>query len=232
MSTFYAVYKGRKTGVYPNWESVNFLVSGYKGAIFQKFKTHAQAQHFVETGEIKKEMAQLQLKNELCIYTDGAFSSKTKRSGIGVAWDAPFIYHAFSKRIQDGSTNQLAEVYAIETALLMIDKTPEIKTFVVKNKAVIWTDSDYACRCLYDYIHKWRENGWVTNSGKTVKHRFLLQRCSRLLTKLRHVRIRHISEVGLHSHDTKASVKNAAALTKRVWAGNKRADELATEARL
>lgn len=231
MSSFYAVHNGRKRGVYQSWDQVQPLVTGYRDAVYKKFKTHAQAQHFVETGEVKRAdnpHIQLQDNGELYVYTDGSYNTKTKRSGYGVAWDPPFTHYADAHQLPNGTSNQRAELEAIYAALCIIDKTPEIKDVVVANKAVAWTDSDYACRCLGDYIHKWKENGWVTGSGQPVKHKQLLQDLDRLLTKLRHVKLRHISEVGLSSHDSAASVRGAAAITQRVWAGNKRADELAT----
>jgi ribonuclease HI len=230
--SFYGVHRGRKTGVFREWSQVQILVNGYQGAAYKKFKTHAQAQHFVETGEVKKANSQVvkdafKDNGELHIYTDGAYSSKTKRSGVGVAWDAPYIRYAIAKRLPDRTTNQQAELDAIVSALRTIDTTPELQAVITDRKAVIWTDSDYACRCLADYIHRWRENGWVTSQKKAVKHKALILECDRLLTKLRHVKLRHISELGLSSHDSAASVKNAAPLTIRVWDGNRRADALA-----
>jgi ribonuclease HI len=233
MSVFFGVNRGRKTGVYPSWDQAELFVSGYPGAVFKKFKTHAQAQHFVDTGEIRHPKSKilegaLRDNGELHIYTDGSYSHKTKRSGAGVAWGHPFTYMAMAKRLPDGTSNQRAELQGIRMALAAIDKTTEVARYIVEHKGVIWTDSDYACRCLADYIHRWRENGWITGSGNPVKHKRLIQECSRLLTKLRHVRLRHISEVGFSSHATQATIYNAPRLTQKVWEGNKRADELAT----
>jgi len=232
MSQFYGVHRGRKSGVYQTWAQVQPLVTGYKGAQFKKFKTHAQAQHFVETGEFVREKSSVLAdawrdRGELHIYTDGAHSTKTKRSGVGVAWDPPFTGHAIAKELPRSTTNQEAELDAILSALKTIEESHALQSHIVANKAIIWTDSDYACRCLYDYIHKWRENGWTTTSGNPVKHKRLIVECDKLLTKLRHIKLRHISEVGLTSHDSEASVKNAKPLTRRVWAGNRRADQLA-----
>jgi ribonuclease HI len=236
MSKFYAVKEGRKPGVYTSWAQVKMLVDGYQGAVYKKFNTHAEAQHFVETGEVlcntskKRERIvkeALTDNGELHIYTDGAFSSKTKRSGLGVAWDPPFTYLAIGRRLADGTTNQQAELEAIRSALRAIDADSDVQRHILQTGAIIWTDSDYSCRCLADYIHRWRENGWKTSSGNPVKHRRIIEDCDRLLTKLRHVKLRHISEVGLSSHDSEASVRGAEPLTIRVWDGNRRADELA-----
>ena len=232
MSKFYGVHRGRNTGVYQTWSEVQHLITGYKNAQFQKFTTHAQAQHFVDTGEIVCEKSSVLAdawkdRGELYIYTDGSHSSRTKRSGMGVAWDPPFTCYAIAKELPLSTSNQLAELDAIRSALITIDRSQALQAHIVVNKAIIWTDSNYACQCLYNNIHKWRENGWTTSSGNPVKHKRIIVECDKLLTKLRHIRLRHISEVGLTSHDSEASVKNAKPLTKRVWAGNRRADKLA-----
>lgn len=228
---FYAVRKGRKPGIYRSWDQVQPLVTGYRDAAYKKFKTHAQAQHYLETGEIKnKDSPDIQFKDEgeLYVYTDGSYNTKTRRSGCGVAWCAPFKHYAIARRLHDGTSNQQAELEAIRDALLAIDREPELKGYAVVRKAIIWTDSDYSCKCLSDYIFKWRENGWITSLGQPVKHKALIQECDRLLKKMRYVKLHHISEVGLSSHATQASVRGASAVTKKVWEGNKRADELAT----
>ena len=47
---FYAVYRGRQTGVFLTWEDCKGQVLGYSNAKFRAFRTRVQAQHFVETG--------------------------------------------------------------------------------------------------------------------------------------------------------------------------------------
>jgi ribonuclease HI len=51
MSTYYAVHKGRKKGVYPTWEETKRQVTGFPGARFMKFADKEKAIRFVATGE-------------------------------------------------------------------------------------------------------------------------------------------------------------------------------------
>jgi viroplasmin and RNaseH domain-containing protein len=44
---FYAVAKGRKTGIFTTWGKVISLVEGFHGAIFQGFNTEAEATAFL-----------------------------------------------------------------------------------------------------------------------------------------------------------------------------------------
>ncbi|KAH8407580.1 hypothetical protein KR222_007452 [Zaprionus bogoriensis] len=44
---FYAVAKGRKVGVYADWAQCEQQVKGFKGAVYKKFQTLSEAEHFV-----------------------------------------------------------------------------------------------------------------------------------------------------------------------------------------
>lgn len=231
MSNFFGIYKGRKIGVFVTWAQTKMLVQGYQGAIFKKFKTFAQAEHFSETGLVlcieTSFCTNIVDCGELYLYTDGSFSTKTLRSGIGVAFDEEFSEYNQSKRLEQSTKNQQSELCAMLLALKMIDKILAIKFLVVERNAIIWTDSDYVCKCLSDYIFKWKENGWMTSNNTSVKHQSLIENCYDLKQKLRCVTIRHITEVGITAHTSKQSICNAPELTQRVWKGNFEADKLA-----
>jgi len=51
---FYAVVRGRKSGVYNSWSECENNVKGFKGAHFQKFKTEADAIDFVKNAGSSK----------------------------------------------------------------------------------------------------------------------------------------------------------------------------------
>lgn len=220
---YYAVFQGKQTGVFRSWTEVQPLVSGFSGAVFKKFATLAEAEVYAKTGETKVERPlPVECRNSHFIYTDGAFSSKTKRCGVGVAFDAPYQACAIAKTLPTGSTHQQAEIEAIVCALLAVSQNGELKRLA---HVTIWTDSDYALKCLTVWCHVWRKNGWLTTHLGPVKYRNLIEKGTKLLQALPNVKLRHISEVGLVSHAPLD--QHATALTKAVWAGNRRADGLA-----
>lgn len=47
MSSFYAVAKGRKTGIFKTWGECSEQVKGFGGAIYKKFKTESEANAFI-----------------------------------------------------------------------------------------------------------------------------------------------------------------------------------------
>ncbi|KAL0479257.1 ribonuclease HI [Acrasis kona] len=50
---FYAVQKGTTPGIYNTWDEAKLQVSGFKGAVFKKFKDEPSAKKFVEEGGFK-----------------------------------------------------------------------------------------------------------------------------------------------------------------------------------
>ena len=55
MTKFYAVRKGKKTGIFSTWDECKEQVTGFKGAIYKSFKTLEEAEEFVKGNEEKIE---------------------------------------------------------------------------------------------------------------------------------------------------------------------------------
>ncbi|EIM22351.1 hypothetical protein WALSEDRAFT_60031 [Wallemia mellicola CBS 633.66] len=49
---FYAVHKGRQTGIYPGLEKALYQVKDYPGARWYAFHSYDKARHFVRSGNI------------------------------------------------------------------------------------------------------------------------------------------------------------------------------------
>lgn len=231
--SFYGVHTGRETGVFESWTVVEPLVKGFPGAKFKKFKTKAEAIEFVESGgvsvsnnhgDVSSVSRDVVTTEGVHIFTDGAHSAKTKKSGFGVWFTPPLNDLSVSQSLPDGTTNQEAELTAIVTALDFAQSL----ALQSATPITIWTDSDYSMKCLLVFIIKWRKHGWTTSSGGEVKHRQLIERGADLLQSLGdRVKLRHIKELGLESHQAPPT----GTLTRFVWEGNAMADKLATRAR-
>ncbi|KAI8877759.1 hypothetical protein K501DRAFT_163588, partial [Backusella circina FSU 941] len=50
---FYAVYRGRKAGVFETWDECQQQVKGFSKPVYRKFKTFAEASAFSKTGDFK-----------------------------------------------------------------------------------------------------------------------------------------------------------------------------------
>lgn len=244
----FGVFNGRQTGVFPDWKTVHPLINKFPGARFKKFKTREEAQHFADTGDelgtvVEKEVLQnledleRELRSGYHIFTDGAFSSKTKHSGVGVAYSHPFRKLSVFKTLPDNTTNQAAELQGIVMALRELHTNKDLIETVKSNfggLVVIWTDSDYSIKCITQYIRKWMKSGWTTASGQPVKNKEFIETAYKFYTQLNvdmlRVELHHILELGLKSHDSRPS-DELPEIVHIVWEGNDAADTLATKAR-
>ena len=245
----FGVFNGRETGVFPDWKTVHPLINKFPGARFKKFKTREEAQYFADTNKelgavVEEETLQnleeleRQLRRAYHIFTDGAFSSKTKRSGVGVTYSEPFRGLGVSKRLPDNTTNQSAELTGIVMALKELHQNSELVSAIqqhYKGLAIIWTDSDYSIKCITQHIKRWMKNGWKTVSGGDVKNQEAIKTAHKLYNEINsakkiQVEFHHISEVGLKSHDGRPS-DDLPEIVHIVWEGNDAADNYATKAR-
>lgn len=153
------------------------------------------------------------MTSRVFLFVDGA--ANKRGSGWGVYWEAPLHANSRHGTLPPGTTNQAAELNAIVQALRQVPN---------QKPCEIWTDSDYAIKCLTVYIHTWVRNGWRTAKGPPVKHQELITEGVRLLEES-DVVMHHIKDVGLRAH----SARPADAFGARIWAGNKQADVLARQ---
>lgn len=96
---YYAVKVGNKPGIYTTWAEASAQVSGFKGALFKKFPTRAEAESFMEG-------------DDLVVLTD---DSEERFEHL-----APGHWHAFV----DGSYNVDTQVYGYGV-LLYTDQGPQ-----------------------------------------------------------------------------------------------------------
>jgi ribonuclease HI len=112
----------------------------------------------------------------LDIYTDGSCVNNGKiwaKGGIGVFFpnnEYKNLSEAYStKTMIYPPTSQRCELVAIHKALA-------IHTDHFSNlRCRIYTDSDYAIRCLISYSDVWNNNGWKKTNGEQVRNLDLLK---------------------------------------------------------
>ena len=117
VQNYYAVHLGREPGVYETWKEAELQILGFSGACFKKFDNIEDAVNFFANGPHQKEEKIILLK-EVCttsndavfVFTDGSYSSKTKRCGAAVLFDEPFKGLSISKKLPPNSTHQFAEL--------------------------------------------------------------------------------------------------------------------------
>ena len=82
MTKFYAVKKGKKTGIFSTWDECKEQVTGFKGAVYKSFKTLSEAEAFLERNEEKIE--NIEEVDGVYAYIDGSFDRVQGIYGSGV----------------------------------------------------------------------------------------------------------------------------------------------------
>ncbi|KAL5116689.1 hypothetical protein ACEQ8H_005438 [Pleosporales sp. CAS-2024a] len=105
----------------------------------------------------------------ITVYTDGSSLGNGRAGavgGVGVYF-GPNDSRNVSEPLRGyKQTNQRAELVAIARAL---DHVP------IDRSVRIFTDSDYAIKCLKEWCEKWKTNNWRTSTGKEVENKDLIE---------------------------------------------------------
>lgn len=189
---FYAVARGRKCGVFRNWEECKEQVSGYPSAVFKKFATKEEASEFLLTsgnprsgghqpsqGLVSKPPQKgMVQRHRTPIYIDGASRGNGKQtmpiSGFGVYFgkgdprNKAIGLHQVDDIRKDKPTNQRAELHALKHALKYVDENPTPEGYE------IFTDSMYSKKCIETWAQNWQRNGWKNSSGQPVANKSLI----------------------------------------------------------
>ena len=150
MAKFYAVKKGKKTGIFSTWDECKEQVTGFKGAIYKSFKTLSEAEAFLERNEEKIE--NIEEVDGVYAYIDGSFDRINGIYGSGVVivdGDKKYEYkHA-------GNREDYAQLHNVAGELEAA-------------KFVMWYAVDKKIReitLFYDYqgIEAWATGSWEAN---------------------------------------------------------------------
>ncbi|XP_048209427.1 ribonuclease H1 isoform X3 [Perognathus longimembris pacificus] len=156
---FYAVRRGRRTGVFLSWNECREQVNRFPAARFKKFATEDEAWAFVRNSASPGGSE----GDHVVVYTDGCCSSngrKRARAGIGVYWGPGHPLNV-GIRLPGRQTNQRAEIHAACKAIEQA-KAQNI------SRLALYTDSMFTINGITNWVQGWKRNGWRTSAGKDV----------------------------------------------------------------
>lgn len=109
MAKFYAVRKGKKTGIFHSWEECKEQVSNYSGAIYKSFKTLTEAEEYLN-GQLSTEEKEPAMLAENYAFIDGSFDAKNGiyGSGVVIVTNNKKITHKFA-----GNNSLVAEMHNV-----------------------------------------------------------------------------------------------------------------------
>ncbi|OZC11927.1 ribonuclease HI [Onchocerca flexuosa] len=212
---YYAVVRGRSTGVYKTWSECERQVKGYRNARYKKFATESDALNFIlqnriihRIGNGKSSQSEFpsatKLQNSPCsqlasqeqnmwegvpvVYTDGACFSNGyvgAAAGIGIYWGEQHVDNISEPLLNGPPTNNRAELTAVIRA---------IQTAIQRKyqQLIVRTDSNLLIQTMNLWIHGWRKNGWKTSNGTSVKNQDLIIQLDSLLENI-NVRFEHVT---------------------------------------
>jgi ribonuclease HI len=115
------------------------------------------------------------------IFTDGACPNngrKGAKASYGIVFlgiseqGPPLLEIAQPVPPQEPQTNQRAELSAIYNALQIVQ---ERNIWKEASKICIWTDSQYAIKCITEWGPGWKAKGWKKRDGKPIEHLDILK---------------------------------------------------------
>ncbi|KAK5143037.1 hypothetical protein LTR04_002031 [Oleoguttula sp. CCFEE 6159] len=105
----------------------------------------------------------------LRIYTDGSSLGNGQRgavAGVGVYFGPKDSRNVSEALTGPRQTNNRAELTAISRAIEIAPRDRDI---------VIFSDSNYAIKCVTEWYKKWRLSGWISSSRKPVDNKDLVE---------------------------------------------------------
>ncbi len=167
---FYAIRKGKQTGLFTSWEQCKPLVQGYPGAVYKSFQTEQEALAYLDGSappQAKQIHAVPPVENMLVAYVDGSYEHKIKRYSFGCVLLTP----QGEVIRESGSGND-------PKALALRNVSGEMMGAMF---AVKWAVSHGypAVDIRYDYagIEQWATRGWQAKNELTRQYADFMERC-------------------------------------------------------
>ncbi|MBQ7430641.1 MAG: ribonuclease H family protein [Butyrivibrio sp.] len=94
---YYAVRKGKKTGIFNTWDECKKNVDGFSGAQYKSFKTKEEALAYIGDGN----EAKIDNTNGVIAYVDGSYNIATKEFSYGMVILRDSKEYTFNKKFDD-----------------------------------------------------------------------------------------------------------------------------------
>ncbi len=167
---FYAVKRGRKTGLYTVWAECAAQVKGFQGAVYKGFMTEEEARAWLGGADARTEQPRAAAEMaapsapdaDYIIHTDG---SCLRNPGGAGGW-AAVIETTATGAVEEKSggdpetTNNRMELTA---ALMALSAVPE------GARVALYTDSQYLKNAFTKFwLPAWKKRGWKKADGEPV----------------------------------------------------------------
>lgn len=159
MAKYYAVKKGRQTGIFSTWEECQSMVNGYKGALFQSFSSMSAAKNY-----LKEETPSFDERG-LIAYVDGSYNQKTREYGYGCV-----LIEGQKVILKVNGKGQHQDYVSMRNVAGEIAGAHQAITYAIEHH--------YPLICIYyDYegIEKWANHIWKANKAGTKAYQTFIE---------------------------------------------------------
>lgn len=153
-SKFYAVRKGKKTGIYRSWDACKAVVTGFSGAQYKSFLTLEEAESYMGAGG--QENAE---PEGAFAFVDGSYNISTKVYGYG-----GFLEYDGKRDILQGSGNDAEMASMRNVAGEVLGSMAAIRRAIELGLPQV--------NIYYDYlgIEMWANGEWKRNKKGTIQY--------------------------------------------------------------
>ena len=179
---YYAVAKGKNTGIFSTWSETTTYIKGFKGAVYKKFDTETEAQEFIDDN---METTDLTEDFDYYVYTDGSCSNNGKPSaqaGMGIYFGENDSRN-ISKRVFGKQSNNTGELGAL------IEAHKVIGTDAKNGKRIaVISDSKYGIRCVTSYGKKCAQKNW----SEDIPNKEMVKQAYEMYSQTPNIKVIHI----------------------------------------
>lgn len=197
---YYAVRKGKKTGIFHSWEECEKYVKGYGGAEYKGFANLKDAEDYYNTGKIDVPNANDLKEGHLIAYVDGSYDVEKEVYGFGYVLLLPD-----GKELKCNGAGNNKDSASLRNVTGEMLGAMHAVCYAIQN-------GYSSIRICYDYlgIEMWATGKWETNKELTQKYADAMKKWSEMIeisfTKIAaHTNIRY-NEIA--DELAKAAVKN------------------------
>lgn len=175
---WYAVARGRETGVFETWNEAKKHVEGLFSASFKKFPSREAAEAFVQQHQENTKSTSMDPNPEhadtLVAFCDGSALQNGRRdcqAGFACVFPHCTSWNVAKKLLEPRATNNRAEYFAALEAMKRANVEDATQTRVL----FIFSDSMLLIRSMTEWIGTWRRNHWCKANGAPVLNRDILE---------------------------------------------------------
>lgn len=160
---YYAVRKGKSTGIYENWDECKKQVMGYSGAIYKSFPSLEEAKEFMNAGQSSANSGNDSStsqpvidENTAAAYVDGSYNPRTHEYSCGAILFYKGKEVTFSEKYSDP---EMADMRNVAGEIM---GAAEVIEYCLKENIkslVIYHD--------YEGVAQWANGSWKANKTGT-----------------------------------------------------------------